>query len=176
MTNFPNGQLLIREFKTLTEAHQTASSLAEKSNEQGLDVRLIEVSMTAGGAWVCAWRPSEPPAASRLVGEGLGFGIVDVNEALMNALLSITARPDDEIEEILILESPSILEVLRSARIYLNAGATVHEVRVKRAGPSRGAYAFLSSKNINLLTDAVSFSPLKAVPIKLIGDYRRFFV
>ncbi|CAN5607983.1 hypothetical protein BH10BDE1_BH10BDE1_21320 [soil metagenome] len=171
MTKFPLGQLAIREFASMTEAHFAASEISSAATTANFDLRLIEVSPTAGGAWVCAWAAATAKSHFEVVAKKSDFEIVDVDESLMNALLSLGPKPPIESTRILILESKSIADVLRSAKIYEMAGSVLLEIRIKRSGSAAGAYAFLAADDKPI--DAAA--PLKATSIKIVGDYRRFF-
>ena len=171
MTKFPSGYLAIREFASMTEAHFVASEISAAAESAKFDLRLVEVSATAGGAWVCAWSPTNTKSHFEAVATKSDLEIVEVDESLMNAFLSLGPKPPSESTRILVLESKSIVDVFRSAKIYEKAGAVLLEIRIKRSGAVGGAYAFLAAHNQELDPPA----PLKATSIKIIGDYRRFF-
>jgi hypothetical protein len=163
MANSPNGYLLMREYPTLVEAHLAASFLAstEVSNP---DFRLIEVSPSAGGTWVCAFNTKTAE----------GFDAVKIDEKVLNAFLSLGPKPESETTSIGIVESSSIANVFLSCMQYCDHGLKLLEIRVKRAGPV-GAHAFFALKKsevaeISALPVAV---PMTVVPLS--GDYRRFF-
>lgn len=178
MTNFPTGQLVLREFPSITEAHVAASELSAKAAKDRLDFRLVEVSATAGGAWVCAWLSARESEANRHLAMSSGFEIFDVDESLMNAFLSLSPKPPAETELILILEAESIADVFRSAIAYSEIGATLIEIRVKRAGPMPGAYAYLAApvQKHAAQTLAAVQALAKVTAVDLIGDYRRYFL
>lgn len=168
MTEFPNGFLLIREFLTITEAHAAASRLAF-AKQASPDFRLIEVSPTAKGAWVCAFDTSDTKNLSG------NFDVIQVNAVLMNALLSLGPKAGSETTSIGIVESESILDVLNSSMHYLKKGVSLLEIRIKRSGPA-GAYAYFAirdSAEANASTDP-GVSPMAIIPLS--GDYRRYFV
>jgi hypothetical protein len=172
MTNFPSGLLVLREFPSMTLAHQAASELAAAAAAEKFDLHLVEVSATAGGAWVCAWSPASAKESLEKTVMRLHLETLNVTEALMNAYLSLSPKPNSETSTILILEAETIADVFRSAQAYVNAGATLIEIRVKRAGPSPGAYAYLTSEKKELVVSCV----VKAAVIDLVGDYRRYFI
>ena len=179
MTSFPNGQLLVHEFRTLTEAHQAASVLSSSLFVRNGETpfRLVDVSMTAGGAWVCAWMAAGDLKLTEKIAGQFGFEVIEVEEKLMNALLSLGPKPDANSKSIGILESDRIGEVLRNATIYIKNGFVLLEVRVKRAGPQSGAYAFfaLSEQDSSRLS-SVAATTVKMSEVALDGDYRRYFL
>ena len=178
MTSFPDGQLLLREFRTLTEAHQAASVLSSSPELQSENAfRLIDVSPTAEGAWVCGWISNSDPLAGEQLAKHSRFDVVDVNGKLMNALLSLGPKAGEKTTRIGIVESTKTAEVLRTAMTYLKSGLTLLEVRVKRSGPVGGAYAFfaLDDQDIEQLRIAAPAS-LVMTTIPLVGDYRRYFL
>ncbi len=162
MTEFPNGYLLMREFSTLAEAHQAASKLAAERVANSA-FRLIEVSPTAGGAWVCAFD----------TGFEADLDVSPVNEVVMNAFLSLGPKADPETKSIGIVESESISDVFQSCMHYTETGLTLLEIRVKRAGHP-GAYAFFAIPNGAEIQQPTSLPALTVVP--LCGDYKRFFI
>lgn len=164
---FPDGYLLIREFPTVTEAHVTASRLCDHLvNER--DFRLVEVSPTAAGAWVCAYTKSKLSEAH--------FDTVEIDEPTMSAFLSLGSKPPLENPSVGIIESQKISDVFRAAREYSKLGMTLLELRVKRSGPS-GAYAFFSlPKSFENAFGEKSKDLLPMAVIPLTGDYRRFFL
>ena len=171
---FPNGFLHIREFATIAEAHLCASALAQIEVDAP-DFRLVELSPTAAGAWICAI--SEKVKVD-------GFDSVAVDEKLMNAFLSLGPKPTATDVSIGILESTSIADIFKSANCYGELGYRLLEIRIKRAG-GRGAFAFFAlakndlktEKNVSSLTRVPSHVTglLSMVIVPLVGDYRRFF-
>ncbi len=178
MTTFPVGQLLLREFPTLTEAHQAAARLSSSPTfADSNEFRLIDVSPTAGGAWTCAWISNSNPAANDKVAKENGCELVDVDTTLMNALLSLGPKPSATTTHIGILESNRIADVLRSATTYASAGFTLLEIRVKRAGPTGGAHAFFALDDDALAKLGTTAKPsVTMTTISLQGDYRRYFL
>lgn len=177
MTQFPDGQLLIREFSKISDAHLAASQIAGSAVKNPA-FRLIEVSATAGGAWVCAWIPKEKSNVgeksesdfSRAV-EVKAFDVVEVDSEVMNAFQSLGPKLPAEAAAIGIVDEPSIAEVFRLASRLSEEGLVLLELRIKRSGPP-GAYAYFS------LTPAEigKINREKNVTVvPLIGDYRRFF-
>lgn len=178
MTSFTSGNLLVREFPTIVEAHQMASQITSLP-----DLRLVDVSATAGGAWVCAWAPASQDEAVRNFAKKNHVDVIEADSNFMNAFLSLGPKAGDETSKIGILESRSISEVLRSAAAYSRSGLKVLEIRVKRAGPTAGAFAYfgLNDADISLVeaigrghAETKSLLPLAKIP--LVGDYRRYFI
>lgn len=166
MTDFPDGHLLIREFKTLTEAHSTASRLSEIGSADP-DFRLIEVAPTAAGAWVCAFTKKNEPH---------GCEVVPVNATTMNAFLSLGPKAGEKNSAAGIIEDVSISEIFRSAFEYSRRGYQLLEIRIKRAGPS-GAYAIFAMTEVDVqkLSRSTTSGTLTMTVIPLNGDYRRYF-
>ncbi len=152
----------MREFPTLTEAHQAASRLATVAKADH-DFRLIEVSPTAGGAWVCAFTTSDQS----------DFEIAQVNEVTMNAFLSLGPKADPQTKSIGIVESSSIADVFQSSMHYLEKGVKPLEIRVKRTG-APGAYAFFAIPDGAKFDAPASLPAMTVVPLS--GDYKRFFL
>ncbi len=171
---FPNGFLHIREFATVTEAHLSASRLS-KAAEGDPDFRLVELSPTASGAWLCAFSLN-----SRI--EGCEATAVD--EKLMNAFLSLGPKPNVSDVAVGIVESASIADVFKSAKLYSTLGLRLLEIRIKRAG-GPGAYAFFALAESDLKREKAATSLscvqngagtiLTMAIVSLAGDYRRFF-
>lgn len=175
---FPEGQLLVREFSSLTEAHLAASGLSSSpAFTDAANFRLIDVSSTAGGAWVCAWVSRSNLTANGQIAEEGGFDLVDVDSKVMDALLSLGPKAKDTATHVGIIESTRIADVLRSVMFYVSAGFTLLEVRVKRAGPTSGAHAFFSldSQLISKL-NSITKPSARMTTIPLLGDYRRYFL
>lgn len=164
-STFPTGQIFVREFQTLTDAHVFASAVSTTA-------RLIDVSPTAGGAWVCGWisKSEKAPASVELI---------EVDASFMNALLSLGPKPSTQSTHIGIVEGDSIHEVFKSAAAYAKTTATLLEIRVKRAGAFKGAYAFfaLETARAPAVPDFNQNSALlKMTAIPLKGDYKRYFL
>ena len=166
MTEFPDGHLLIREFTTITEAHLMASRLAEAESSDA-DFRLIEVSPTAAGAWICAFTKKNEPR---------GCEIVPVNAVTMNAFMSLGPKADEKTSAAGIIEDGSVAEIFRSAFEYSRRGFQLLEIRIKRAGPA-GAYAIfaMTEADVQKLSRSTTSGTLTMTVVPMRGDYRRYF-
>lgn len=177
MSKFPDGQLFVREFSTLLAAHVFASRIAEIAAGEAskeCELRLIELAPTAEGAWVCGWVTGNfTKYLSGHADESLGETVLS-DAKLVNALLSLGPKPSANAQAIEILEGASIMDVLRSAQLFSQAGHTLLEVRIKKSGAVKGAYAFVEKQErVDLPNIPTSVSHAR---VSLIGDYRRYFL
>lgn len=185
MMSFPSGQVFLREFSTLSDAHLQASQIAADAESKKRDMRLIEIGATAAGSWVCGWLPAETKAQNEAMANAFGLTLIDVDAKFMKAFLSLGPKPSADIRFIGMVEGEKIADVFRSAASYVAAGLNILELRVKRAGAS-GAYAYFEvSESDAALVDAIARGQdanaetnktLKLLKIPLTGEHRRFFL
>ncbi|MDX9731152.1 MAG: hypothetical protein RBT63_05220 [Bdellovibrionales bacterium] len=178
MAEMTMSYLLVKEFETVTAAHRAAGLLASECAKNGeSEFKLIEVSPTAGGAWVCAWTSSSSVADN--LSRRFLFESLKVNDDVLNALLSLTGKVSDEASAIAILELESVAPLIARATAIAtmpgNQDIRLHEIRVKRAGP-RGAYAFfwIRANDIEQAQSvAARFEGLTVIALE--GEYEKFF-
>jgi len=189
MMSFPSGQVFLREFSTLSDAHLLASQIAadvsKEADAKKREMRLIEIGVTAAGSWVCGWLPAETKAQNEAIAHEFGLTLIDVDAKFMKAFLSLGPKPSADIRFIGMVEGEKIADVFRSAASYVAAGLNILELRVKRAGAS-GAYAYFEvSESDAALVDAIARGQdanaetnktLKLLKIPLTGEHRRFFL